>query len=174
MAKRVFLVGFMGSGKTTIGKYIAHDMGWRFIDMDDYFEEKHKCSIKEYFAKYGEDSFREEERIVVRELSVMENVVVATGGGAPCYFDNMEVMRKAGPTIYIEVSPEDLCKRLVKAKSNRPLLADKSDEEMLDYIKGKLAEREMHYRKANIIADGEHLPFSAYKTLITYMPEEEA
>lgn len=174
MAKRVFLVGFMGSGKTTIGKYIAHDMHWTFIDMDDYFEEKHQCTIKEFFARYGEQNFREEERLVVRELADLDNVVVATGGGAPCYFDNMDIMRKAGPTIYIEVSPEDLCKRLLKAKANRPLLADKTDDELLEYIKAKLAEREPFYRKANIITDGEHLPFSAYKTLITYMPEDEA
>lgn len=172
MVKRVFLVGFMGSGKSTIGKYIANDMKWEFIDMDNYFEKKHNCTIKEYFAKYGEDQFRVAENEVVKELSTAENAVIATGGGAPCYYDNMNIMNSAGATIYINVEPEDLANRLSKAKSKRPLLADKSDEELLDYIKSKLGEREEHYRKAKMVVDGEHMPFSAYKTLIEMLPEE--
>ncbi|MCQ2202832.1 MAG: shikimate kinase [Bacteroidales bacterium] len=172
MVKRVFLVGFMGSGKSTIGKYIANDMKWEFIDMDNYFEKKHNCTIKEYFAKYGEDQFRVAENEVVKELSTAENAVIATGGGAPCYYDNMDIMNSAGATIYINVEPEDLANRLSKAKSKRPLLADKSDEELLDYIKSKLGEREEHYRKAKMVVDGEHMPFSAYKTLIEMLPEE--
>lgn len=172
MVKRVFLVGFMGSGKSTIGKYIANDMKWEFIDMDNYFEKKHNCTIKEYFAKYGEDQFRVAENEVVKELSTAENAVIATGGGAPCYYDNMDIMNSAGATIYINVEPEDLANRLSKAKSKRPLLANKSDEELLDYIKSKLGEREEHYRKAKMVVDGEHMPFSAYKTLIEMLPEE--
>lgn len=172
MVKRVFLVGFMGSGKSTIGKYIANDMKWEFIDMDNYFEKKHNCTIKEYFAKYGEDQFRVAENEVVKELSTAENAVIATGGGAPCYYDNMDIMNSAGATIYINVEPEDLANRLSKAKSKRPLLANKSDEELLDYIKSKLGEREEHYRKAKMVVDGERMPFSAYKTLIEMLPEE--
>lgn len=172
MVKRVFLVGFMGSGKSTIGKYIANDMKWEFIDMDNYFEKKHNCTIKEYFAQYGEDQFRVAENEVVKELSTAENAVIATGGGAPCYYDNMDIMNSAGATIYINVEPEDLANRLSKAKSKRPLLADKSDEELLDYIKSKLGEREEHYRKAKMVVDGEHMPFSAYITLIEMLPEE--
>lgn len=172
MINRVFLIGFMGSGKSTIGRYIAADMKWTFVDMDDYFEKKHQMTIKEFFARHGEDKFREAEREVVRELSQADNTVVATGGGAPCFFDNMEVMNRSGLTIYLDVLPSDLANRLKKAKDNRPLLADKTDDELLSYIEGKLAEREPFYRKAHMVADGEHLPFSMYKTLITMFPEE--
>lgn len=172
MVKRVFLVGFMGSGKTTIGKHLAKDMKWQFIDMDDYFEKKHECKIKEFFAKYGEAQFRIAENEVVKELATQENVVVATGGGAPCYYDNMEIMNAAGATIYINVEPRDLAKRLKNAKADRPLLADKSDEELLDYITSKLNERDGHYRKAHMTVDGEHLPFGAYKTLVEMYPED--
>jgi len=172
MINRVFLVGFMGSGKSTIGRYISSDMKWRFIDMDDYFEKKHQCTIKEFFAKHGEDQFRVAENEVVRELTSLENVVIATGGGAPCYYDNMDIMNAAGLTIYIDVQPSDLANRLKKAKANRPLLADKSDDELLQYIESKLAERESHYRKAHMVVDGENLPFSTYKTLIQMFPEE--
>lgn len=172
MVNRVFLIGFMGSGKSTIGRYISSDMKWRFIDMDDYFEQKHQCTIKEFFAKYGEDKFRIAENEVVRELSSATDAVIATGGGAPCYFDNMEIMNKAGLTIYLDVQPSDLANRLKKAKDNRPLLADKTDEQLLSYIESKLAEREQHYRKAHMVVDGEHLPFATYKTLIQMFPEE--
>lgn len=173
MKNRVFLVGYMGSGKTTIGRYLAHDLGWSFIDMDDYFEQKHQCTIKEYFAKYGEDGFRDAEHAVVEELCSISNAVVATGGGAPCFFDNMDKMVAAGATIYISVEPEILAARLSKAKDKRPLIAEKTDEELLAYIKEKLAEREPFYRKAKLIVDGERLPFSMYKLLVESMPFDE-
>ena len=173
MVNKVFLIGFMGSGKTTIGRYIAQDMNWEFIDMDSYFEHKHNCTISQFFAEYGEDKFREAEHEVVCELASKQNAVIATGGGAPCYFDNIEVMRRAGLTIYIDVEPSDLAKRLKSAKANRPLLANKTDDELLDYITTKLAEREPYYRKAHMTVDGEHLPFSTYRTLISMFPDEE-
>ncbi|MBP5419455.1 MAG: shikimate kinase [Bacteroidales bacterium] len=173
MKNRVFLVGYMGSGKTTIGRYLAHDLGWSFIDMDDYFEQKHQCTIKEYFAQYGEDAFRDAEHAVVEELCSISNAVVATGGGAPCFFDNMDKMVAAGATIYISVEPEILAARLSKAKDKRPLIAEKTDEELLAYIKEKLAEREPFYRKAKLIVDGERLPFSMYKLLVESMPFDE-
>ena len=171
--ERIFLVGYMGSGKSTIGRYLAHDMGWKFIDMDHYFEEKHQCTIGQYFEKYGEDGFREAERAVVEELCSVKKAVVATGGGAPCFFDNMEKMVKAGATIYISVEPEILATRLRMAKANRPLIAQKTDDELLAYIKEKLSEREPFYRKAKLIVDGERLPFSTYKLLIENMPFDE-
>ncbi|MCQ2226891.1 MAG: shikimate kinase [Bacteroidales bacterium] len=173
MIRRIFLVGFMGSGKTTIGKFIAHDMNLTFVDMDDYFEQKHNCTIKQYFALHGEDGFRKAENEVVAELCEKQDVIVATGGGAPCFYNNMELMRKAGLTIYLNVEPADLAKRLSNAKENRPLLADKTDEELLAYIESKLGEREGFYRQAHLIVDGEHLPFSTYKTLIEMFPEDE-
>jgi shikimate kinase len=172
MVNKVFLVGFMGCGKTTIGKYIARDMGWTFIDMDNFFVDKYNCSIKEFFATKGEDEFRKAEHAIVEELCTMENIVVATGGGAPCYYDNMELINKSGLSIYISVEPSILSKRLVNAKSERPLIADKDDSELTEYIKSKLAEREPFYRKARMITDGEAVPFSNYRSLIEMFPED--
>lgn len=162
----------MGCGKSTIGKYVARDMGWEFIDMDSYFEAKHQCTIKEYFAQHGEDGFREAERAVVAELAQRTNVVVATGGGAPCFFNNMEVMNRAGLTIYINVEPHNLAKRLRGAKSERPLIAQKTDDELLGYITDKLQERTPFYRMAHMVVDGEALPFASYKPLVETFPEE--
>lgn len=173
MVSRIFLVGFMGCGKSTIGKYIAADLKWQFIDMDAFFEEKHKCTISNYFALFGEDGFRKAENEVVAELSTVQNAVIATGGGAPCFFNNMDIMHNSGLVIYISVEPADLANRLRNAKDSRPLIAQKTDEELLSYITEKLSEREPSYRKAHIIVDGEHLPFSAYKTLINMYNETE-
>lgn len=172
MVNRVFLIGFMGSGKTTIGKFIARDMGWKFIDMDDYFVQMKGCSVKEFFAREGEEAFRKSEREIVKELCIKENVVIATGGGAPCYYDNIDIMNRAGLTIYISVEPAILAKRLSKAKAERPLIAEKDDSELLNYISAKLAEREPFYRKARMITDGEVVPFSNYRSLIEMFPED--
>lgn len=172
MVKRLFLVGYMGCGKTTIGKFVARDMQWKFIDMDAFFEKKHSCTISEYFAKHGENGFREAERKVVAELSTAEYAVIACGGGAPCFFDNMRIMNASGATIYINVAPEELANRLKLAKANRPLLAQKSDEELLAHITSQLAEREKFYRQAHMIVDGVALPMQAYRTLVEMFPEE--
>lgn len=172
MISRVFLVGFMGCGKTTIGRFIARDMGWQFIDMDDFFEQKHQCTINEYFAQYGENGFRDAEHQVITELCKVEHAIIATGGGAPCFFNNMELMRHSGATIYINVAPEQLTERLIKNSSSRPLLAGKSADEMLIYVKQKLNERETFYRQAHMIVDGENVPFSSYKMFITMFPND--
>ena len=121
--ERVFLIGYMGSGKSTIGRYVAKDMGWRFIDMDDYVERRLGCTISEFFAKHGEEAFRQAEAEALRELAKEPKAIIATGGGAPCHFDNMEVMRAAGLTIYIKVEPGELAARLKGAKTKRPIIA---------------------------------------------------
>ena len=172
MVNRLFLVGYMGCGKTTIGKFVARDMNWKFIDMDAYFEEKHACTITEFFAKHGERGFREAERMVVAELAKAEEAVIACGGGAPCFFDNMRTMNASGATIYINVAPAELAARLKSAKANRPLLAKKTDEELLSHITAQLAEREKFYRQAHMIVDGVALPMQAYRTLVEMFPEE--
>lgn len=164
--ERVFLIGYMGSGKSTIGRYVAKDMGWRFIDMDDYVEQRLGCTISEFFAKHGEEAFRQAEADALKELAKEPRAVIATGGGAPCHFDNMEVMRAAGLTIYIKVEPAELAARLKGAKAKRPIIADKSDEELQGFIADQLARREPFYSKAEMAVDGARLPFSAYKPFI--------
>lgn len=164
--ERVFLIGYMGCGKSTIGRYIAKDMGWRFIDMDDYVEKQIGCSISQFFADKGEDEFRKAEAQALKNLASESNAIIATGGGAPCHFDNIDVMRAAGLTIYIKVEPQVLAARLKDAKNQRPLLAGKSDDELLDFISSQLKNREPFYSKAEMSVDGDRLPFSAYKPFI--------
>ncbi len=164
--ERVFLIGYMGCGKSTIGRYIAKDMGWRFIDMDDFVEKQIGCSISQFFADKGEDEFRKAEAQALKNLASEHNAIIATGGGAPCHFDNIDVMRAAGLTIYIKVEPQVLAARLKDAKNQRPLLAGKSDDELLDFISSQLKSREPFYSKAEMSVDGDRLPFSAYKPFI--------
>ncbi|MDD7724762.1 MAG: shikimate kinase [Bacteroidales bacterium] len=164
--ERVFLIGYMGCGKSTIGRYIAKDMGWRFIDMDDYVEQRIGCTISQYFAKAGEQKFRAAAAAALKSLAEEKNVIVATGGGSPCHFDNMDVMRKAGLTIYIKVEPSALAARLKGAKAQRPIIAQKSDDELEAFIAEQLKIREPFYSRAEMSVDGERLPFSDYKPFI--------
>ena len=108
----IFLIGYMGSGKTTIGRGLARRLGLRFIDMDTEVEQRTGMSVTDYFAARGEEAFRGEEREVLRCLTNEQDAVVATGGGVPCFFDNMEVMNASGLTIYLKMGPEKLAARL--------------------------------------------------------------
>jgi shikimate kinase len=144
----------MGSGKTTQGKRIAKMMGYDFLDMDEWISEKEACSVPEIFEKLGEKYFREKETAAIQSMSTLQKVVIATGGGAPCYADNMELLKHSGLTIYLKLSPEALLSRLVNSKTRRPLLANKSEEEMLQTIKNLLEERDSYYSKADMIIDG--------------------
>lgn len=147
---KIFLIGFMGSGKTTLGKQLAAELGCRFIDQDSAIEKAEKMSITEIFSLKGEAKFREIERLTLAELALRDNIVVATGGGAPCFFDNAETMKKSGISIYLKVSPQTLFNRLRVANAHRPLISAKSDQELLAFITTKLAEREVYYRQSTI------------------------
>lgn len=170
--ERIFLVGFMGSGKSTIGRHIAADMNWKFVDLDKAFENRHQCTISEYFSNFGEEKFRLAEHELLTELCTQTRVVVATGGGAPCFHRNMEHMNRCGLTIYLQVSPEELTRRLLSAKEQRPLIAQMTADTLPVFILSKLKEREPYYRKAYLVVDSEHLPFSSYKMLINFFPVE--
>ncbi len=163
----------MGCGKTTIGRRLAADLNWQFLDLDEYIERSQGRTIKEIFAADGEPAFRQIETDALRQVADMPRVVIAAGGGTPCNDRNIDIMRHAGATIYINVAPEELAKRLYSARANRPLIAQKTDDELLDYIRQKLAEREPFYRRAHMIVDGAALPFTAYASLVNMFPEEE-
>ena len=143
----------MGCGKTTTGKRIAKKYGLDFIDLDQYIEMRFFKTVSQLFKEKGEDEFRKMERSMLVEISEFEDVVISTGGGAACFFDNMDKMNSCGDTIYLKASAEDLFSYLRKAKQDRPLLRDKTDEEMLAYIKDSLSKREPFYSKAKYVMD---------------------
>lgn len=143
----------MGCGKTTTGKRIAKKYGLDFIDLDHYIENRYFKTIPQLFEEKGEDGFRQIEHNMLIEVSEFENAVISTGGGAACFFDNMDIMNKSGETIYLKANPENLFKYLKTATQNRPLLQGKNDEELLQFIKEGLEKREPFYMKAKHIMD---------------------
>ncbi|MGN8072566.1 shikimate kinase [Mucilaginibacter sp. 22184] len=151
---KYFLVGFMGCGKTTWSRKLAAKLGYEFIDLDHVLEAKAGMSIAEYFSSFGEDSFRKLESEVLKQTEYPENVVVSTGGGLPCFFDHMQWMNTHGQTLYIKLSPKTLADRLTNSKTVRPVLQGKQGDELVEFITGKLAERESFYLQAAYIVEG--------------------
>lgn len=145
---RIFLVGYMGAGKTTLGRALAKELGIQFIDLDSHIEERLCKSVSQIFADKGEEGFREIERRMLHEVGEFEDVVISTGGGTPCFFDNIDYMNAQGTTVYLQVPEERLHERLKIAKSKRPLLKDKNDDEIMQFIKEQLARRDAFYQKA--------------------------
>lgn len=156
----------MGSGKTTVGQMLARALQWRFIDLDHYIEQSQGKSITALFDELGEAGFRLLEHEALKEVAALKRVVVSTGGGAPCFHKNMQLMRSKGLTIYLQLSPEVLYERLLPARKSRPLLAGKSDEELLDFIRQKLAEREDYYKQAAVHADATAVGVAPYLNII--------
>ena len=153
---RIFLIGYMGSGKTTVGKLLAARLGYNFIDMDTYIEEKQFKSVHQIFVELGEAKFRLLEQQCLHEIADFDHVIISTGGGAPCFFDNMKYMNEHGISIYLKLSPEQLAVRLGDSHSNkRPLLAEKKGEELLRFIREGLAMREPFYSQATFCVTGE-------------------
>ncbi len=148
---RIFLTGYMGSGKSTIGRKVAALMGMNFIDLDKYIEERNFKSVPDIFAQEGEKAFREKERQALLEVSQFEEIVIGTGGGAPCFFDNMKLMNEAGITIYLAPDNATLASRLLKSKTERPLITGKSREELLLYIQQALDIRAPFYEQSKIV-----------------------
>ncbi len=156
--KNFFLIGFMGCGKTYNGKLLAKKIGFDFFDMDDEIEDKSGKSIKEIFNKYGEQYFRKYEREVLLELSKKKHSVVATGGGTPCFFDNIDIINNSGISFYLKCSADFLSDRLIKMKNQRPLIASKKDKnELKKYIDDLLNNREPFYLKSTHILEAENI-----------------
>ncbi|MDD4636108.1 MAG: shikimate kinase [Bacteroidales bacterium] len=155
--QRIFLTGFMGSGKTTLGRFFAKEYGYSFIDLDHYIEGRYFKTINQIFEDSGEEGFRLIEQKALKEVSEIEDVIIATGGGTPCFFDNMDYMNSRGLTIFINVSVPELTIRLEKAKSKRPLLKDKNKEEIREYIEEKLQVRLPYYLKSHLTIDGKDM-----------------
>lgn len=162
----IFFTGFMGCGKTTWSRKLAAHLGYDFIDLDHLLEEQAGMTIAEYFASYGEEAFRILESEVLKQTGYSNNTVISTGGGLPCFFDNMSWMNAHGKTVYIKLSPKTLVDRLEKGKAKRPLLRDKHGDELLAFITEKLAEREAYYLQAQYIADGISLSVEGLEMLV--------
>ena len=154
---RIFLIGYMGAGKTTLGKAFAREMSLNFIDLDWFIEERFHKTVQQLFLERGEDGFRELERKMLHEVAEFEDVVVSTGGGTPCFFDNMEFMNASGTTVYLKVSVEELAKRLELCKHTRPVLKGRSGEELRAFIAESLEKRNPFYTKASITFDAEKM-----------------
>jgi shikimate kinase len=144
----------MGSGKTTIGKKLAALLPGKFIDLDDVIEEQEAMTISKIFVERGEEYFREKEASCLRGLQMEEHIVVATGGGTPCFHNNMEWMKHEGLTMYLRVRPHVLADRLQKEKEHRPLLQGKTGEDLVLFISQKLMEREPFYLQSELVAEG--------------------
>ena len=155
--KRIFLTGYMGAGKTTLGKAFAHRMKLEFIDLDWYIEERFHRNISKQFADRGEDGFRQLERNMLHEVCEFENVVISVGGGTPCFFDNMEYMNSQGTTVFLDVNTDVLFRRLRASTQQRPILQGKTDEELREFISKALTNRLPHYQKARYTFDGSQL-----------------
>lgn len=155
--KRVFLVGYMGVGKTTIGKLLSKELGVQFIDLDKYIESRYRKTVPDIFAEKGEEKFRMIEREMLREVATFQDVLISTGGGTPCFFDNMDLMNQHGVTVYIKASAKQLVLRLLASKGVRPIIQGKSPEELKDFVTTHLAEREEYYSKAKLTYQTEQL-----------------
>ena len=147
----------MGAGKTTLGKAFARELGIPFIDLDWYIEERFHKSVSELFAEHGEEYFRTQERNMLHEVGEFEVVVISTGGGTPCFFDNMDYMNSQGQTVFLDVEPDILFRRLRVATQQRPILQGKTDEDLRAFILQALESRKSFYSQARYRFDGGHL-----------------
>jgi shikimate kinase len=154
---KLFLIGFMGSGKTYWGKLWAGRSGLDFYDLDDIVEEEQEKTIAEIFAEDGEDHFRNLETNTLRSLSNKNNIIVACGGGTPCYNNNVTWMNENGTCVYLKSTPTNILKRLVSEKEKRPLIKNLQGDELLFFLTEKIKEREIFYTQAKIILNVDDL-----------------
>jgi shikimate kinase len=164
--KRVILVGFMGCGKSSLGKKLANRLNIPFLDSDEQIEKISQKSIGEIFGTLGESRFREIEKDYILSFEANNEFVLATGGGLPCYEKNMHRLNELGVTFYLERSPKELAHRLLHAKTKRPLIDGLSNDELLSYIEDKLSEREEYYRQATFVLSREEQTVAAIEKFI--------
>ncbi|MBQ8701999.1 MAG: shikimate kinase [Prevotella sp.] len=151
--RRIILIGYMGAGKTTVGRALARELGIPFYDLDWYIESRMMKTVPQLFSERGEEGFRIVERNMLHEVAEFEDVVLSCGGGTPCFFDNMEYLNSQGETVYLKASPEVLYGHLKMGKVERPLLKNKTPEEMQQFIREQLTQRETYYLQAKHVLD---------------------
>ena len=150
---RIILIGYMGAGKTTVGKALAKELGVTFYDLDWYITSRMRKTVGQIFEERGEAGFRQIERSMLHEVAEFENVIISCGGGTPCFFDNIDYMNQQAPVVYLKAAPEVLYKHLAMSKNDRPLLRGKSQEELIVFIREQLEKREPFYTKAHYTLD---------------------
>ena len=150
---RIIIIGYMGAGKTTVGKALSKELGIPFYDLDWYIESRMRKTVAQLFAERGEENFRQIEYNMLHEVAEFEDVIISCGGGTPCFFDNIDYMNEQGETIYLKATPEGLYGHLKMGKTVRPLLLGKTEDELLSYIGQQLSVRENYYNKAKHVLD---------------------
>ena len=150
---RIIIIGYMGAGKTTVGKALSKELGIPFYDLDWYIESRMRKTVAQLFAERGEENFRQIEYNMLHEVAEFEDVIISCGGGTPCFFDNIDYMNEQGETIYLKATPEVLFGHLKMGKTVRPLLLGKTEDELLSYIGQQLSVRENYYNKAKHVLD---------------------
>ena len=163
---RIYLVGYMGAGKSTTSKRLANKLGWEAYDTDRLFEERFKISINDFFHKYDANLYRKHETQILHDTLKYDNAVIATGGGTPCFNNNMEWMNQHGFTVFLKVSPQSAISRLSQSKVKRPILIDKTQEELAEFIMKNYAERLPFYEQAQLTFKGEDCDVEQLATLI--------
>lgn len=153
MTDRIILLGYMGAGKTTVGKVLSKELNMPFYDLDWYVEGRMRKTIAALFAERGEEGFRKIEHNMLHEVAEFENIILSCGGGTPCFFDNIDYLNQQGETVYLKASPEVLYQHLRIGRTERPLLKGKTQEELLNHIKEQLSQREPFYTQARHILD---------------------
>lgn len=151
--KPIILVGYMTSGKSNIGLRLSKELNLEFLDVDVFIENRFRKRIIDLFKLWGEDTFRKRESVVAREIVGFENTVIATGGGTPCFYNNMDTLLQYGVVVYLNVTDEILSERLNLCKMSRPTVKDKSKEEIALFVKESMSKRRPIYEKAHIIID---------------------
>ena len=151
--KRIILIGYMGAGKTTVGRALAKELGLQFYDLDWYIESRMRKKIPQLFAERGEEGFRQTEHNMLHEVAEFEDLVLSCGGGTPCFFDNIDYMNQQGQVVYLKASPEVLYDHLLMGRTERPLLKGKTPDELLSFIREQLLAREPFYSKARYTLD---------------------
>lgn len=151
---KIFLIGFMGSGKTHWGIQLSEKLNIPFFDLDDKITQFASKAINDIFAEEGEEFFRQTEKDVLHMITDNHDTfVMATGGGTPCYFNNIDFMNRHGTTVWISAPIDTLFERLIKERSSRPLLKNLSDQQLKTYIIKKFSDRKIYYEQAGIIVD---------------------
>jgi shikimate kinase len=163
---RIFIIGFMGTGKTHWGSIWAARHHCLFIDLDEEIERDEQLSISDIFEKRGEDYFRQKEAVMLRQMQQYSNAVIACGGGTPCFFDNMKWMNENGLSVLLQAAPAAILQNILVHEGKRPLVKNLNEAELLFYIEQKLSERKNYYEEAIVKLNAEAVTEQSIDSLI--------